>query len=109
MVNQRLNQLLEMLTESPDDAFILYAIATEYKKVGENEKALLHYKKLVDEQPNYVGTYYHYAALLAETGSLENAAKTYEMGIKIATELKDHHSLAELKNAYQNFNIEYDI
>ena len=40
MKSNRLNQLLDFLAASPNDGFILFAIAKEYEKYDDKEKAL---------------------------------------------------------------------
>ena len=35
MNNQRIQRLLEMLLEEPNDPFLLYALATEYLKLND--------------------------------------------------------------------------
>jgi len=55
-----------------------------------------------------VGLYYHYAALLAETDQNAAAKEVYEAGILVAQKVSDQHALAELKNAYLNWQIEQD-
>ena len=48
MNNQRIQRLLEMLLEEPNDSFLLYALATEYLKLNDNQKALFYYLETVN-------------------------------------------------------------
>ena len=64
------------------------------------------YEKLKGGHPDYVGFYYHLAALYADLGEREKAKAIYEEGIKIAESAKDVHALGELKNAFVNFQME---
>ncbi|TAE00812.1 MAG: tetratricopeptide repeat protein [Bacteroidetes bacterium] len=97
-----LDQLLIWLAESPNDPFLLYGIATEYRKT-EAETAVRYYEKLLENFPDYVATYYHAASLYAEIGETEKARKTYEKGIEICKKLNENKLLAELRNAYEDF------
>ncbi|MFA0964278.1 tetratricopeptide repeat protein [Roseivirga sp. BDSF3-8] len=103
----RLQQLLGFLKEEPDDPFLLYAIATEYNGT-DTQKALHYYERLLQEHPDYVGTYYHAAALYADIGEQEKAEAIYTKGIKTAGKAGDLKALQELQNAYTNFQMEWD-
>ena len=98
MENKRLNQLLEFYKEDPDDAFTLYALATEYKKNDKN-KAISFYENLLANHTDYVGTYYHAAALYAELGNENKAREPYQKGMMIARKIGNQHAFAELQSA----------
>ena len=95
----RIDQLIEFLKDTPNDPFLHYAIAQEYNKLGKKLLALEKYQDLVSRFPNYVGTYYHLGKMQIELGFKQEAMTTFETGIKIAQELKEQHSLAELQSA----------
>ncbi|MEY4905516.1 MAG: hypothetical protein RLZZ292_3331, partial [Bacteroidota bacterium] len=59
----RLQQLQQFLAASPDDAFILFALAKEYEKQNDVGLALSYYQILREKQADYVGTYYHLGKL----------------------------------------------
>ncbi len=105
MDNWRLNHLQELLKEDPKDEFVLYALAQEYTKHENLEKALDQYLILKKVNADYVGMYYHLAALYLELEKEKEALATYEEGITIAQRLGDHHALGELKNAKTNFEL----
>ncbi|GAA5029567.1 hypothetical protein GCM10011506_17990 [Marivirga lumbricoides] len=102
---ERIAQLEKFKKESPDDPFILYALATEYKE-EQPEKAKLLFDELLNRFEKYIGTYYHAAALYAEHFERDKADEIYQKGIKMAQQLNEHHALKELKNAYTNFQFE---
>ena len=105
MNKDRIKQLQDFLKETPQDPFLLYALATEYKEEQPEESKKL-FDQLLDEHPNYIGTYYHAAALYADHFDRNKAEKIYELGIKKAQELQELHALRELQNAYTNFQFE---
>lgn len=105
MNSSRLEQLLNFLKEDPNDAFMLYAIATEYRE-SEPTKALEYYEKLLNEHPNYVPTYYHAAHLFLELGDDDKAEETFKKGIDLAKEQGEALALRELQNAYNEFLFE---
>ena len=106
MNNNRLDSLLEILAENQTDAFVLFAIAKEYEGKGNVGEALSYYLKLKDCNPDYVGLYYHLAALFIKLDQKDNALETYDLGITLAARLGDHHAKAELMNARQNLEFE---
>lgn len=104
---QRLERLLAFLEEEPDDPFLLYAIATEYN-ASEPHKSLEFYEKLLNDHPDYVGTYYHAAALYADLDEPGKAEATYKKGIEVARLAGELKAMQELQNAYTNFLMEFD-
>ncbi len=100
-MSNRLQQLMELLGESPGDAFLTYALATEYRKLGQTEDALHHYEALVHDHPNYVGTYYHLGKLYEALGRKADAVATYTHGMQAARNKRDMHALSELQGAYR--------
>jgi tetratricopeptide (TPR) repeat protein len=100
MQSTRLAKLLEFLKTEPDDPFILYALATEYNALQEDDTALAYYNKLVSEHPEYVGTYYHLGKFHERHGQSELAIETYQKGIEAARRKRDMHALSELQAAY---------
>jgi tetratricopeptide (TPR) repeat protein len=95
----RLETLFHFLEEDPGDAFTLFAIASEYRKRGDLEQALVFFNRLVAEQPDYVGTYYHLGKVLEEMGQRDDAIDVYRKGITVATGQRDTHARAELQDA----------
>ncbi len=102
MNNKRLEQLLSMLEKSPDEAFLLFAIAKEYEKADDNVNALKYYHTLTDEIPEYVGTYYHLGKFYEKLENFDKAIEIYEKGMSVAKTAGDNHSLSELAGAKMN-------
>lgn len=102
MSTNRLNQLLQYLEDSPDDAFLLFAVAKEYEKNEDRDKALQYYRQLVAKTPDYVGVYYHLGKLYEKLEEPGKALQTYEQGMRVAQEAGDQHALSELAGARMN-------
>ena len=102
----RLLQLLEMLEESPGDAFLLFATAKEYEVLGDPEQALEYYQLLLDTDPAYVGLYYHLGKLLEKQGQANAALEIYQKGMEVATAQHDRHAYNELSGAKLNLEME---
>ncbi len=103
----RIKQLQEFLQETPNDPFLIYALATEYKE-ADAAKAKTYFDALLTDHPNYIGTYYHAAALYADHFDRQIADKIYQKGIQIAANQANYNALRELQNAYTNFQFEED-
>lgn len=107
-MNARIVRLKELLKQSPSDSFILFALAKEFEKLSQPEKAIELLTTLLATSPNYVGAYYHLAALYQEAEMFDKAMETYIKGMEIAREVGDQHAYSELQNAKMNLEIELD-
>lgn len=109
MSTPRLQQLLKFLEESPNDAFILFAVAKEYEGLHDNKNALSYYLQLKEKDPDYVGTYYHLGKLYEQLEEFKTAFFTYKLGMEIARKIGDQHSLSELAGAKLNLGDDDDF
>lgn len=106
MNDSRLNKLLELYDVDNHDSFVLFAIAKEYEYLEKLEYAINSFESLKSVDANYVGLYFHLAALYQKVDNFEAAMQTYDEGIAIAKKLPDFHALSELVNAKQNLELE---
>ncbi|HTK21466.1 MAG TPA: tetratricopeptide repeat protein [Mucilaginibacter sp.] len=97
----RLEKLLEFLKNEPNDEFLQYALATEYLRLNDTEKALEYYENLVKNHPDYVGTYYHLGKLYEALNRKDDAISTYEKGMETAKRKRDNHAFSELQAVYR--------
>lgn len=102
----RLKTLQSMLVESPEDSFLQFALAKEYEKIENPDKALDAYLTLLKKDPDYIGLYYHLGKLYEELGDITKALEIYDRGIILAKKLPDFHALSELNNARLNCELE---
>ena len=105
----RLEQLLSFQKDSPEDPFILFALAKEYEKQGEMSKAGSYYQNLAAEHPDYVGTYYHLGKWYEQQESFKLAFETYKSGIQVAIQQGDQHAKNELLAAKLNLGDDDDF
>ena len=97
----RLEKLLEFLKNEPGDAFLKYALATEYLRINQTDKALEYYEDLLNNYPDYVGTYYHLGKLYEALDRKQDAINTYETGMKVTKEQRNNHAFSELQAVYR--------
>jgi tetratricopeptide (TPR) repeat protein len=101
MQESRLEKLLEFLKNEPGDAFLKYALATEYLRINQTDKALEYYEDLLNNYPNYIGTYYHLGKLYEALNRKQDAITTYETGMKVTKEQRNNHAFSELQSVYR--------
>ena len=97
----RIERIKEMLKENPKDSFLCHALALEYIKIGNDGDARRLFESIVENEPNYIGTYYHLAKLLERIGETDTAIKVYEKGMEESKKAGDDHSLSELRSAFE--------
>lgn len=99
MSDDRLAQLQKFHEEDPEDPFTRFALAQEYLKQDNVERALGLFEALVETNPGYVGTYYHLGKLYERLDRIDDALDTYEQGIEVAREQGEQKALSELQDA----------
>jgi len=97
----RVVKIKEMLVENPKDSFLCHALALEYIKLGNDDDAKKLFEAILENEPGYIGTYYHLAKLLERIGETDKAIKVYEKGMEEAKKVGDDHSLSELRSAFE--------
>ena len=95
----RMRQLHQMLLRQPDDPFLLYGMAMEYKKADEPAQALQYFDRVLRRDPNYCYAYYQRAQVHEALGDLEAARRTLLEGIEAARRSGDAHALSEIETA----------
>jgi tetratricopeptide (TPR) repeat protein len=97
----RLDKLLEFIKNEPNDEFLKYALATEYLHLNQVDKSLEYYEDLVNNHPQYSGTYYHLGKLYEALNRKDDAIKIYEKGMEITKAKRDNHAFSELQAVYR--------
>lgn len=97
----RIEKLLEYMETADKDSFLQHALALEYIKIGEDEKARALFNELLLREPTYVGSYYHLGKLLERVGDFDKAIRIYKRGMEEAKKAGDHHANSELQGALE--------
>ncbi|MBT8220336.1 MAG: tetratricopeptide repeat protein [Bacteroidia bacterium] len=92
----RIEQLKDFLKESPEDSFLRFALAKEYEKSHQTERALAFFTQIANDDPEYVGLYYHLGKLYLNMGEVRKSFDTYTKGMEVARSQDDKHALSEL-------------
>lgn len=98
-MSSRIVQLSEMLSQKPDDAFLLFALAKEYENDADDTMALKFYTELLEKHPEYIGLYYHLGKLQERKGDFVDALDTFHHGMRVAKAQDDRHAYNELSGA----------
>lgn len=107
MSQNRLEMILEMLGNNPDDEFLRYAAALEYIKLEETDEAIRYLKSLIKDSPDYLASYYQLGKLLEIKNKASQAIKVYQKGKAIAQKQRDVKALGELEEALMLLDV-YD-
>ena len=95
----RMDQLRRMLERTPDDPFLLYGVALEYKKSNDLQNALDYLDRALGADPGYCYAYYQKGQVYESQGDLESARRVYREGMEAARKKGDAHALSEIEGA----------
>ena len=97
----RMGKLLSMLQKQPNDTFLLYGLAMEYKKADDAPSALSHLDRVLALDPGYCYAYHQKGLIYESQDDLESARRSYREGIAAATTKGDAHARDEIAAALQ--------
>lgn len=98
----RIDKLKSFLEQNPSDSFLQHALALEYIKLGDDAKAKELFESVLENNPGYVGSYYHLAKLLERAGDTEAAVKICERGMQEAKNAKEQLAYNELRSLHED-------
>ena len=91
--------LEQFVTQKPGDAFARYGLAMECAKLGDDDAATSHFRRLLEMSPEYVAGYFQFGQFLSRLGRLEEARKMLSDGIVVAQKAGDAHARDEMQSA----------
>jgi hypothetical protein len=93
----RLEKILAMLETEPNDTFLRYTLAMEYRKMGDSPKSIEMLRDLAyAASSRYVPAFFMAAQQLVDSEDLESARTFLRDGIDEARAQKDLHAAAEM-------------
>ncbi|MEA2733964.1 MAG: hypothetical protein QOE14_415 [Humisphaera sp.] len=98
-VSERLQQLTKMLEREPNDTFLIYGLALEHKKLGDDSRAIELLDRVIALDPGYCYAYYQKGMAFESTGDADAAKSAYRAGIDAAKKKGDAHAQSELETA----------
>lgn len=99
MNQDRLNQIREMLGKHPDDSFLNYAAALEFKKNHKIDLAIDLLEKLIFRDQDYLAAYYQLGKMYESVSEKGKAKSIFLKGKAIAEKQNDLKTLAEINEA----------
>lgn len=81
----KLEQLLQILEQFPEDSMTLYSIGHKYYELGESnyEDALLFLLRAVKANDKHIASYLDLGNLYQDMGNFEMAKRMYEKGLEM--------------------------
>lgn len=107
-MKSRIATLAKAVKDNPEDSFYKFTLALEMLKIEELGKARILFEAIRDQDPEYVGVYYHLAKLYEKIGENKKALSTYKEGIKVADSQNEMHTKSELSSALMNLEFELE-
>ena len=89
-------QIEALLTDSPEDTFLLYALAMELDNEDKNDRSLTIFEKLMNQAPPYVPAFFMRAQQLVRLDRIADAKTDLGNGIQQAKEQDDAHAAREM-------------
>jgi tetratricopeptide (TPR) repeat protein len=100
-MSDKLPKLQAMLEKQPNDPFLLYGIALEYKKTNAPARAIEFLDRCIAADQNYCYAYFQRGQVCEMAGDTDAARKSYEDGIVAAKRAGDAHAQGEIEGALQ--------
>ena len=100
----RKQQIEEMLSDDPNDAFLRYGLAMEYVGAGQDEEAARCFRHLLEANPDYVPGYMQAGRTLARLDRVDEARTVFQAGIAMAREKGDLHAAEEMAGFLEGLN-----
>jgi predicted TPR repeat methyltransferase len=94
----RVQKLLAMLEKSPDDTFLLYALAMERKK-SDTQEAVSLLQRVIGLDPNQCYAYFQLGQTHELAGDIDAAKSAYQNGLIAARRSGDAHAGQEIAGA----------
>lgn len=98
-MNKRLEMLKKMTASGQADAFAWYALAMEYRREQDVDRAREAFAKLRSSFPEYLPAYLMAGQLLTEAADPAAARDVLEAGIALAERQGEVKALGELRDA----------
>ena len=97
-MSDRLNSLLKLLEQDPDDSFLLYGIALEHISTSNYEEAERYLSSIIKKDSDYVPAYMQLAQVYENLNLIDKAKNIYKEGIEIARKNNNSHAADEMED-----------
>ena len=90
-----------MLAREPNDTFLLYGIALEYKKLNDPKRAIEFLDRVIALDAGYCYAYHQKGLVFESSGDLVAARQAYRDGIEASKQKGDAHAQSEIEAALE--------
>lgn len=104
----RISQLAKNVQQDPADTFSKFALALELLKADRVEKAQLLFEAILEQDPDYLGVYYHLGKLYQRREMFDLAKEMFTTGIMVAEKKNEMRTKSELSEALLQLQFEID-
>lgn len=91
-----------MLVDEPQDTFLRYSLAMEFRSEGDHAASIAKLAELIADQPPYVPAFFMAAQQLVDLGRIDEARTFLRDGIDEARRQGDSHAAAEMSELLAN-------
>ncbi len=95
----RQDQLRKLLERTPNDAFLVYALALEHKKAGELDEALRLLTRTTELDANYAYAHFQRGQIFESRNDIPSAREAYTAGEAAAKRAGDAKGAGEIGGA----------
>jgi Tfp pilus assembly protein PilF len=106
--NDKIKRLALNLKKNPGDSFSKFALALELLKRNEVSKAKVLFESVLEQDPGYLGVYYHLGKLYQQLELYERAETLFLDGIQLAGKQNDSRTKSELTEALETLKNDTD-
>jgi Tfp pilus assembly protein PilF len=92
----RREKLEALLSESPEDTFLRYALALAFASEGNQDQARLRLEALLEDDSHYIPAYFQLAQIQVQLGRPDEARPVLARGIEMARRAGDAHAESEM-------------
>ncbi|MEI6021842.1 MAG: hypothetical protein WCR21_12000 [Bacteroidota bacterium] len=97
--NARIDALLGMLAQEPEDEFLNYALGLEYANNNSFDLAEVQFQKVLKNNAAYIAAYYQLGQLYVAKNNRESALKIFQQGLQVAKNQKNNKAMNEISEA----------
>jgi tetratricopeptide (TPR) repeat protein len=97
-MTDRLESLLKLLEQDPNDIFTKYAISLEYTSKNNYQDAIKYLESIINQDKDYLAAYQQLGKILAITNNKQKSIDVYKQGVEVALRIGDKHAASNLKS-----------
>jgi tetratricopeptide (TPR) repeat protein len=92
-------QIEKLLSASPEDDFLNFALAMAMVKDQQFEDAIRQFSRTLEVNPEYIAAYFQRSNALVSLDRIDEAKQSLREGIEVANRIGDTHAAGEMSEA----------